>query len=310
VNPLIVLFGLGVGVLVGMTGMGGGSLMTPILILVFGYNPVTAVGTDLAYGAVTKTVGGWRHFRQRTVHFPLCVWMGIGSVPAAVGGVYVLHLLERHYGNSIDNGLLVAVAVALMLTGGATLVRALFFPRVLARERADFEMSRRDKIAASLLGVFVGFVLGVTSAGSGSLIAVGLIMLYRLIPRRVVGTDILHAAVLLWAAAIAHVVAGNVDFGLAGTILLGSVPGVWVGSHLAVRLPSATLRLALAIVLIGSSLGLLSKAGAGIPTPVIAAVPVLLAALVGRQQLAERARRLAEADARGLRGRPFPQLDR
>jgi uncharacterized protein len=93
-DPLIILFGLGVGVLIGLTGMGGGSLMTPILIIVFGYNPVTAVGTDLAYGAVTKTLGGWRHFRQRTVFFPLAMWMGVGSVPAAVGGVYVLHVLE------------------------------------------------------------------------------------------------------------------------------------------------------------------------------------------------------------------------
>src|SRR5919206_3360768 len=94
-DPLIVLFGLGVGVLVGLTGMGGGSLMTPILILVFGFKPVTAVGTDLAYGAVTKTVGGWKHFRQKTVHFPLSVWMGVGSVPAAIGGVYVLHRLQK-----------------------------------------------------------------------------------------------------------------------------------------------------------------------------------------------------------------------
>src|SRR3954471_1878985 len=93
-DPLIIVFGLGVGMLVGLTGMGGGSLMTPILIIVFGYNPVTAVGTDLAYGAVTKTLGGWRHFRQRTVFFPLAIWMGVGSVPAAVGGVYVLHLLR------------------------------------------------------------------------------------------------------------------------------------------------------------------------------------------------------------------------
>jgi uncharacterized membrane protein YfcA len=292
VDPLIILFGLGVGILVGLTGMGGGSLMTPILILVFGFKPVTAVGTDLAYGAVTKTVGGWKHFRQRTVHFPLSMWMGVGSVPAAVGGVYVLHLLERKYGDAFDNALLVAVAAALMLTGLAVLARALFLPKLVERERYDFELTRRDKICAVVLGVFVGFVLGATSAGSGSLIAVGLIMIFRLVPTRVVGTDVLHAAVLLWAAAIAHIVAGNVDFGLAGTILIGSVPGVWLGSHWSVRVPVGTLRLGLGIVLVGAALGLLSKAGAGIPPAVIAAAPVLLALLVAWQQFSWRPRRL------------------
>src|SRR5437763_688841 len=163
-DPLIIVFGLGVGMLVGLTGMGGGSLMTPILIIVFGYNPVTAVGTDLAYGAVTKTLGGWRHFRQRTVFFPLAVWMGVGSVPAAVGGVYVLHLLEHRYGKSFDHAMLIAVAAAVMFTGVAVLSRALFMPRLLDRERSSFDMSTRDKVSAAILGLFVGFVLGVTSA--------------------------------------------------------------------------------------------------------------------------------------------------
>ena len=297
-DPLVIVFGLGVGILVGLTGMGGGSLMTPILIIVFGYNPVTAVGTDLAYGAVTKTVGGWRHFRQRTVFFPLAVWMGVGSVPAAVGGVYVLHVLEHRYGKSFDNAMLIAVAAAVMFTGVTVLSRALFLPRLIERERADFTLTRRDKVGAAVLGLFVGFVLGVTSAGSGTLIAVGLILLFRLVPTRVVGTDVFHAAVLLWAAALAHVIAGNVDYGLMGTILIGSIPGVWVGSHWAVRVPTGALRLGIAIVMIGSGLGLLSKAGAGIPGAVLAGVPVLLAIVITWQQLAERARRLAEAERR------------
>jgi uncharacterized protein len=158
-------------------------------------------------------------------------------------------------------------------------------------------MTTRDKVAAAVLGLFVGFVLGVTSAGSGTLIAVGLIMVFRLVPTRVVGTDVFHAAVLLWAAALAHVVAGNVDYGLMGTILIGSLPGVVVGSHLAVRVPTSSLRLGLAIVMIGSGLGLLSKAGAGIPGYVLAAVPVLLALVVGWQQLAQRARRMAASSS-------------
>jgi uncharacterized protein len=295
-DPLIIVFGLGIGLLVGLTGMGGGSLMTPVLIIVFGYNPVTAVGTDLAYGAVTKTVGGWRHFRNRTVFFPLALWMGVGSVPAAIGGVYVLDLLENRYGKSFDDAMLVAVAAAVMLTGTTVLARALFLRSHLERERSEFEMTTRDKVSAVILGLFVGFVLGVTSAGSGTLIAVGLILLFRLIPTRVVGTDVLHAAVLLWAAALAHVVSGNVDYGLMGTILIGSIPGVWVGSYWAVRVPTASLRLGIAIVMIGSGLGLLSKAGAGIPGWVLAAVPVLLAVVIVWKQLAERAKRLAAAE--------------
>ena len=297
-DPLIIVFGLGVGILVGPTGMGGGSLMTPILIIVFGYNPVTAVGTDLAYGAVTKTVGGWRHFRNRTVHFPLAMWMGVGSVPAAIGGVYVLHRLEHAYGKSFDHAMLIAVAAAVMFTGVTVLSRALFLPRLIERERVDFTLTRRDKIGAAVLGLFVGFVLGVTSAGSGTLIAVGLILLFRLVPTRVVGTDVFHAAVLLWAAAIAHVIAGNVNYGLMGTILIGSLPGVWVGSHWAVRIPTGALRLGIAVVMIGSGLGLLSKAGAGIPAAVLAGVPVLLAIVITWQQLAERAKRMAAAERR------------
>ena len=125
-DPFIILFGFGVGILVGTTGIGGGSLMTPILILIFGFKPVTAVGTDLAYGAVTKTVGGWRHLRNRTVDMKLSGWIAVGSVPAAVGGVYVLHLLEKAWGKSFDNGLLIAVAGALLLTGVVILARLLF----------------------------------------------------------------------------------------------------------------------------------------------------------------------------------------
>src|ERR687886_2981913 len=105
-DPLIVLFGFGVGVLVGLTGMGGGSLMTPLLIVVFGINPVTAVGTDLAYGAVTKTVGAWNHFRKGSVDLTLSSWMAVGSVPAAVGGVYVLELLKRELGDDFDDRLI------------------------------------------------------------------------------------------------------------------------------------------------------------------------------------------------------------
>ena len=275
----LVAFGLGVGILVGMTGIGGGSLMTPMLILVFGVTPVTAIGTDLAYAAVTKTVGGWKHLRQKTVDITLSSWMAIGSVPAAIGGVYVLTLLEDWLGRDFEDAVIAILAGALLLTGAATLVRA-FLKRMHERERDTIEMERRHKVAAVVLGVTVGFVLGVTSAGSGALIAVGLILLFRLSPQRVVGTDVFHAAILLWAAGLAHVTAGNVDFALAGTILLGSVPGVWLGSHWSVRVEPAVLRTTLAVVLIGAGLALLIKAGLDIPIAVIIPFPVAVIALL------------------------------
>jgi uncharacterized protein len=273
VDFALVAFGLGVGILVGMTGIGGGSLMTPMLILVFGVTPTTAIGTDLAYAAVTKTVGGYKHWQQKTVDLTLSSWMAIGSVPAAVFGVYVLTLLKDWLGHDFEDTVITLLAVALLITGAATLVRA-FLKRMHERERDTIQMERRHKVAAVLLGLSVGFVLGVTSAGSGALIAVGLILLFRLSPQRVVGTDVFHAAILLWAAGLAHIVAGNVDLGLVGTILLGSVPGVWLGSHWSVRVEPGVLRTTLAVVLIGAGLALLIKAGLDIPLAVIVPFPL------------------------------------
>jgi uncharacterized protein len=275
-DALIVLFGFGVGILVGTTGIGGGSLMTPILILVFGFKPTTAIGTDLAYGAITKTVGGFRHWRQQTVDFGLSTWMAFGSVPAAIGGVAVLKVFEDHFGKKqFDDTLLIAVAAALLLTGLVILGR-LLLPSGGKGERHTTPLARRHKIAAVSLGASVGFVLGITSAGSGSLIAVGLIMLFRLTPQRVVGTDVFHAAILLWAAALAHVVAGNVDFVLAGNILIGSIPGVWVGSGLTMRLPVGVMRATLAIVLVGAGLALIEKADVGLGPGFVIGIPLAI----------------------------------
>jgi uncharacterized protein len=297
-------FGLGVGILVGMTGIGGGSLMTPMLILVFGVTPITAIGTDLAYAAVTKTVGGYKHWTQKTVDMRLSSWMALGSVPAAVLGVYVLDLLEEAAGQDFDDLLLTLLAGALLLTGLATLVRA-FLKSMHARERDTIEMETRHKIAAVVLGVCVGFVLGITSAGSGALIAVGLILLFRLTPTRVVGTDVFHAAILLWAAGLAHIVAGNVDFGLAGNILIGSIPGVWLGSHWSVRVEPAVLRTTLAVVLIGAGIALLIKAGLGIPTWVLVPFPLGVVILMIVTMVRSRKRReAAQAESRAKQPAP------
>ena len=279
-DPAIVIFGLGVGILVGMTGIGGGSLMTPMLILVFGVTPTTAIGSDLAYAAVTKTVGGYKHWTQKTVDFRISTWMAVGSVPAAIAGVYVLTLLEDWLGHDFEDTVIILLAAALLLTGTATLIRALL-KRMQERERDTIEpMERRHKIAAVALGLSVGFVLGVTSAGSGALIAVGLILFFRLTPQRVVGTDVFHAAILLWAAGLAHWVGGNIDFALMGTILLGSVPGVWIGSALVDRVPVGFLRPTLGCVLLGSALGVLTKAGLDLPVWTIVGIPAAVGAVV------------------------------
>jgi uncharacterized protein len=279
-DPALILFGLGVGLLVGITGMGGGSLMTPLLILVIGTKPVVAVGSDLAYGAVTKTLGGWRHFRKGTVFPRLAFWLAVGSCPAAVVGVWLLDRMRDAFGgDDFDTFMLIAIGGTLLLTSALVLIRALAISDDAARERGAFRMQTRHKAAAVGLGAFVGLVLGITSAGSGTLIGVGLILGFRLSPHRVVGTDVAHAAVLLWVAALAHVVAGNVDFALAGTILIGSLPGVWIGTNLATKLPRNALRAALGVVLLASGLALLTKAGLDLPSFVLVVVPVALAGI-------------------------------
>jgi uncharacterized membrane protein YfcA len=305
-DPAIVAFGLGIGVLVGMTGMGGGSLMTPLLILIFGIQPTTAIGTDIFYSAITKTVGGWRHFRMKTVNMELVKWMAIGSVPAAVSGVVLVSFLQDQIGEDrLDSLVYAALGGTLLMVGVITLTRALIL-RSLIEERDRFEVERRHKVAAIVIGATTGFVIGITSAGSGTVIAILLIAVYRLAPKKVVGTDIFHAAVLLWAAGIAHWVGGNVDFSLAGNILLGSVPGVVIGSALSSKAPQGVIRTGLGIVLIGSGIVTIQKGDPAV-WPIAAAIAAVGLGLIlyaphwinrrrelQRRQEADQARTLAQ----------------
>ena len=273
-DPMVIAFGLGVGVLIGLTGIGGGSLMTPLLVLFAGVPPVVAIGTDLAYGAVTKTLGGWRHWRKGTVDLGVSMWLAVGSVPGALVGVWLLDHLHATYGKSFEPTLLVSIAVALIIVAVTILGRALFMPKLVARERHTVERTTRAKVSAVLIGAVLGLILGVTSVGSGALIGLALILVFQLTPHRVVGTDVFHAAILLWAAGIAHFASGNVDFALMGTILIGSLPGVWLGAHLIDKVSADALRPALGCVLLASALGVLSKAGAGVPPLVLIGVPL------------------------------------
>jgi uncharacterized protein len=275
VDPAIIFFGLGIGMLVGMTGMGGASLMTPLLILVFGISPVTAIGTDIFYAAITKSVGGVQHLRLKTVHRGLAFWLAVGSVPSALAGVYVIELLQRRYGDDLDQLVLGMLGGALLVVGLATLLRSILLSNVI-QERYAMHLYARHIVAAVITGAVTGFVIGLTSAGSGTLIAIALITIFRLVPQRVVGTDIFHAAILLWAAGIAHWIGGNVDFVLAGNILIGSVPGVLLGGMLAVRAPLGVLRTALAVVLIASGTMLVVKEG----TPEVVVPAIVIAGLM------------------------------
>lgn len=276
IDPLVIVFGLGVGVLIGLTGIGGGSLMTPLLILFAGVQPVVAVGTDLAYGAITKTLGGWRHLRSGTVDLGVSKWLALGSVPGSIAGVLIVDALHNRYGDGFDSTLLSIVAAALFIVAFTVLGRALFGE---PRERHSVVLTAGARAGAVGIGLVLGVVLGMTSVGSGALVGLALIMVFRLTPHRVVGTDVFHAALMLWAAGLAHLVVGNVDLTLMANILAGSLPGVVIGTALLPRVPSAVLRPTLGCVLLGSALGVVSKAGVDIPKWTIVAVPALVGLL-------------------------------
>jgi uncharacterized membrane protein YfcA len=281
-EPVIVAFGLGVGILIGLTGIGGGSLMTPLLILFTGTSPTVAIGTDLAYGAITKTLGGWRCLRKGTVDLGLSTWLAVGSMPGALLGVLALERIQAAYGEGFEPYLLGALAVALVVVAAAILVRALFMPHLVAQERDTAVLDGRRKGLTVAIGLVLGFVLGLTSVGSGALIGLALILVFKLTPRRVVGTDVFHAAILLWTAGLAHIAGGNVDFALMANILLGSLPGVWIGTALLTQVSVDGLRPALGVVLLAAALGVATKAGLEVPVGILIGVPLAVgAAAVG-----------------------------
>jgi uncharacterized protein len=255
------LVGLIIGFLIGLTGMGGGSLMTPVMILVLGVKPVIAIGTDLAYGAITKIVGGASHLRMGTVHRRTAYLLAAGSVPSTILGVGVTSAMKRADPTFVNVFLLRGVAVVLILVA-LVLACKPFVDARIERWRGD-RMALQDQISMlgerkpwvlPLVGAVVGFMVGLTSVGSGTLIVLGLFLLYpRWESKDIVGTDVFHAAVLVSAAAIAQYSAGNVNVSMMLSLLLGSVPGVLLGSRMVVRIPSGPLRMTLAAVMFVSA---------------------------------------------------------
>ena len=253
------LTGLFIGLLVGATGMGGGSLMTPMLVLMFGFKPTAAIGTDIVHGAVFKTFGAARHRMLRTVHARLTFWMLLGSAPTSLVGVAVATWLKHRYGDGLESVAAQVLGAALVLAGVGLGVKS--FIRGREKSNAPFLLAHRDRAIAFATGLLGGFIVGLTSVGTGTFFGLVMLIAFPLTAAKVVGTDIFHAAALLWVAGIGHMVAGNVDYGATGWLLLGSVPGVLLGSQFTVKLPETVLRLMLATVLAVSGVELLEPPG-------------------------------------------------
>jgi uncharacterized membrane protein YfcA len=247
------LTGLLIGVLVGVTGMGGGSLMTPILIILFGFNAKVAVGTDILHGAIFKSFGAVRCRQLGTVHARLALWMFLGSGPMSLIGVTLASAL----GKGAQKTESYAVGAALVL-GGIGLVAKTLIKRGVQPSDAPFILTRRDKVLATTIGAVFGFIVGLTSVGSGTFFGLVMVMIFPLTVPKIVGTDIFHAAALLWVAGFGHLIRGNVDLHATAWLLIGSVPGILLASKLPLRMPQNVLRLGLAGVLALSGLKLVN----------------------------------------------------
>jgi uncharacterized membrane protein YfcA len=252
------LAGFGVGVIVGVTGVGGGALMTPILVLLFGVAPAAAVGTDLWFAAITKMAGGAVHHSKGSVDWQVIRRLSLGSLPVAIATLWWLHS---------TGGVQVKQGLILNALGGVLLVTALAM--VFKRQTQAFGQALRSTAPDTfkraqpgltvLAGAILGFMVTLTSVGAGALGAVMLVYLYpyRMTPARLVGTDIVHAIPLTLVAGTGHMVMGNVDFALLGNLLLGSIPGILIGAHLAGKAPEKFLRLAIAVLLVAVGVKLL-----------------------------------------------------
>jgi uncharacterized protein len=245
IDPLYVVSGFGVGLLVGMTGVGGGSLMTPLLILLFGVHPATAVGTDLLYAAATKSGGAVAHGWARTIHWPAVTRLACGSIPASIVTLVVLWQLDLN-GESSRSLVNLVLCFALLLTAASLVFRKAIIEGY--RWRLDPGTTAR---ATVLVGAALGMLVSISSVGAGAVGVTALLLLYPQLPTaRIVGSVIAHAVPLTLVAGIGHWATGAIDWHLMGVLLVGSLPGVLIGSHCAHRVPEAALRLVLAATLI------------------------------------------------------------
>ncbi|MDH2915553.1 MAG: sulfite exporter TauE/SafE family protein [Gallionella sp.] len=248
---LYTLSGFLVGLIVGVTGVGGGSLMTPLLVLFFGVSPATAVGTDLLYASITKALGGWVHSGNGTVDWKIVGLLSLGSLPAALFTIALFKYLALD--EKTLKGLVTGVlSIALLLTAAALLLKD-WIKKVAQREDGTvYGLHHRHLPAATIVtGAIVGVLVTISSIGAGVLGTVALLFLYpRLSAVKVVGTDIAHAVPLTAVAGLGHLALGTVDLVLLGSLLLGSLPGIYIGSHLSAKVPEKVLRPILAVMLL------------------------------------------------------------
>ena len=254
VSFLYILSVFGVGFLVGMTGVGGGSLMTPLLILLFGIHPATAVGSDLLYAAATKTAGTFVHGLNRTVDWRIVGRLAAGSVPMTALTLFVLSKLELR-GSTTGGLITVVLGCALFVTAGALIFRR----QLVEAYGAWFErLDRRRTTSLTIAtGAILGVLVSISSVGAGAIGVSALVLLYPRLPTaRIVGSDIAHAVPLTLLAGIGHWIMGSVDWHLIGSLLAGSLPGIFLGSYMSSRVPDAVLRLTLAttLIIVGSKL--------------------------------------------------------
>ena len=277
------LAGLLIGLLVGMTGMGGGSLMTPMLVFLFGFKPTVAIGTDILHGAVFKSFGAVRHRMLGTVHARLALWMLLGSAPMSLVGVQI----ASGFGDGADSVMGKIVGGALIFCGLGFVAKTFLTGRA---DDAPFLLATRDKLIALMIVGACGFVVGLTSVGSGTFFGLAMLLIYPLTARKIVGTDVFHAAALLWVAGASHLAHGNVDLHAMGWLLVGSIPGVLLGSQMSIRIPDTALRIGFAVVLILSGIKLVGVPQASLIIVVsLAIATVALAVYWVRMLLARRA---------------------
>ena len=288
--------GFFVGIVVGLTGMGGGALMTPMLVLGFGVPPLAAVSSDLLASFVMKPVGSLVHLRRGTVHLKMVGWLMVGSVPSAFAGVLILKALGDS--EQVQNAVKTSLGIALMLATAGLIGKAFLQLRTNGRRRRG-ELPPVEATGAPVVvrplatvavGVVGGLVVGMTSVGSGSLMIIALMMLYpALSASRLVGTDLLQAVPLVGAAAAGHALFGDLHLDVTGALLIGSIPGVYLGSRISSRAPQGIVKRALALVLVASGLKLLGLGTVAMGWVVLAvclAGPLLWAWARTRQGLA------------------------
>jgi hypothetical protein len=283
IDPYVALAGLLVGFTVGLTGMGGGALMTPILVLLFKVQPLAAVSSDLVASMVMKPIGASVHQRRGTVNWSLVRWLAAGSVPSAFLGVFILKHLGS--GDVVEERLKLALGIALLVASGSILAKGFLQLRrarrrevlVLAGKSADPGPFSPKALPTVLIGVLGGVIVGMTSVGSGSLIIVSLLLLYPMLStKELVGTDLMQAVPLVASAALGHILFGDFRLSLTASVLLGSLPGVYLGASLSSRAPEGVIRPALVTVLLASGLKLLDMSTAGVGVAMAAFVLLAL----------------------------------